>query len=119
MFPENEQPSMRKSLVFSLRAIVAQKLLKSIATDVNRVPAVEVLVPTPIVRKLIADGREMELGDVVRSGDEGMMSYAESLVRLHHDKLIDTETGCHAAPNEEEFKRMLAGIKTSQVGIVG
>ncbi len=60
-----------------------------------------------------------ELGDVVRSGDEGMMSYAESLVRLHHDKLIDTETGCHAAPNEEEFKRMLAGIKTSQVGIVG
>ena len=119
MFPEDEQPSVRKSLVFSLRAIIAQKLLKSVAAGVNRVPAVEVLVSTPIVRKLIADGREMDLGDVVRSGDEGMISYVESLVRLHHDELIDTETGRHAAPNEEEFKRLLAGIKTSQVGIVG
>ena len=119
MFPEDEQPSVRKSLVFSLRAIMAQKLLKSTAADVNRVPAVEVLVSTPIVRKLIDDGREMELGDVIRTGDEGMLSYAESLLRLYHDKLIDAETGRHAAPNEEEFKRLLAGIKTSQAGIVG
>jgi twitching motility protein PilT len=119
MFPEDERPSVRKSLVFSLRAIMAQKLLKSTAADVNRVPAVEVLVSTPIVRKLIDDGREMELGDVIRTGDEGMLSYAESLLRLYHDKLIDAETGRHAAPNEEEFKRLLAGIKTSQAGIVG
>ena len=61
----------------------------------------------------------MELGDVIRTGDEGMLSYAESLLRLYHDKLIDAETGRHAAPNEEEFKRLLAGIKTSQAGIVG
>ncbi len=119
MFPPAEQSSIRKSIVFSLRAVIAQQLVKSSAKEVGRVPAVEVLLSTPVVRKLIADGREMELGDVVRSGDEDMMSFAESLLRLYHQELIDVETGRLAAPNPEEFKRMVAGIKTSKVGIVG
>jgi twitching motility protein PilT len=119
MFPPTEQPSIRKSIVFSLRAVIAQQLVKSSAKDVGRVPAVEVLISTPIVRKLIADGREMELGDVVRGGDEDMMGYADSLLQLYHQELIDVETGRLAAPNPDEFQRMVAGIKTSKAGYVG
>jgi len=119
LFPEDEHAAIRQSLVFSLRAIITQKLIPSVADDVRRVPAVEILRTTPIVQKLIAEGRDLELGDVVRSGDEGMMSFAESLVQLYHQELIDGETGRRASPNPEEFKRLLAGIKTSKVSIIG
>lgn len=114
MFPLDEQNEIRRSLAFSLRAVVAQQLIPSMAEDVERVPALEVLISTPFTRKLIHEAREAELADAVRSGDEGMFCFAESLVSLHKAKLIDEETGCQAAPNPEEFKRLLAGIRTSQ-----
>ncbi len=93
--------------------------MKSTAPDVKRVPAVEVLIATPIVRKLIAEGTEAKLGDVIRTGDEGMQSFAESLFSLYKQKLIDRETGHHAAPNPEEFEMLVRGIKVSHPGFVG
>jgi twitching motility protein PilT len=119
LFDEAEKPSIRESLVFSLRAIISQKLLRSSAEGVHRVPAVEVLISTPIVRELIERSRDIELADVVRTGDEGMTSFTESLYSLFHDKLIDEETGCQAAPNRQEFEMRLAGIKPSTRAIVG
>ncbi len=119
LFPEDERAAIRQSLVFSLQAIITQKLVPSIAEDVRRVPTVEILRSTPIVEKLIAESRELELGDVIRSGDEGMVSFAENLVQLHDQKLIDERTGVRAAPNPEEFKRILSGIRTSKKGMLG
>lgn len=119
LFPLNEQPMIRQSLVLSLKAVISQMLIPSIAEGVGRVPAVEVLVATPIVRKLISEGKEAQLGDVVRTGEEGMVGYAECLVDLHNKGLIDEETGCLAAPNKEEFQRLLSGISTSKVQFFG
>jgi len=119
LFPEDEHVSIRHSLVFSLQAIISQKLLPSSNPQVRRVPALEILRNTPIVQKLITEARELELGDVIRSGDEGMIGFAQSLADLHADKLIDEKTGCRAAPNAEEFKRLLAGIKTSRRSMLG
>ncbi len=118
LFAEDEHAAIRQALVFSLRAIITQKLIPSVAEDVRRVPAVEILRTTSIIQKLIAESRDIELGDVVRTGDVGMMSFAECLVRLHRQRLIDEETGCRAAPNPEEFRRLLAGITTAQASIV-
>lgn len=119
LFPEDERVSIRHSLAFSLRAIVTQKLVLSTDEKVRRVPAVEVLRMTPIVQKLITESRELELGDVIRGGDEGMMSFAESLAQLHAADLIDSRVGAQAAPNPEEFKRLLSGIKTSRRSMLG
>ena len=113
MFPQDEQPSVRQSLTYGVKGIISQKLLRSTAEGVNRVPAVEVLLSTPIVRKLIAEEREAELGDIVRRGDDGMICFSESLVNLHKQGLIDEQTGIAAAPNPDEFQRMLAGIHVS------
>ena len=119
LFPLNEQPMIRQSLVLSLQAVISQKLITSCADAIERVPAVEILISTPIVRKLISEGKEAQLGDVIRSGEEGMLGYAECLVDLHNKGMIDEETGCLAAPNKEEFLRLLAGISTSSVQFFG
>jgi len=110
LFPEEEQPSVRQSLALGLKAIVSQRLLPSIKKDVKRVPATEVMLATPGVRKIILDARERELTDVANKGDEGMMGFSTSLHALLKQQLIDEETGIAAAPNPDEFKRLVAGI---------
>ena len=119
LFPEGERAGMRQNLVFNLRAILCQKLLRSNAEGVQRVPAVEVLVSTPIVRKLITENRDVDLNEVIRGGDAGMLSFTDSLYRLFQQRLIDHETGRLAAPNVEEFEMFLRGIRQSQHGVLG
>lgn len=118
LFDDSEKPSIRESLVFTLRAIITQKLLPSSADGVRRVPAVEVLISTPIVRKLIEENRDIDLSEAIRSGDEGMLDFTESLYALVQDELVDQEIACQAAPNRPEFEMRLAGIKPSQRSIV-
>ncbi len=61
LFPANEREMIRQALAITLRAVVSQVLLPSIREGVDRIPAVEVLLATPAVRKLISEGREGDL----------------------------------------------------------
>jgi twitching motility protein PilT len=119
LFPEDERPIVRQSLVYNLRAIICQKLIKSVARGVRRVPAIEVLISTPIVRKLIAENHDSKLGDIIRTCEDGMQSFAESLYALYKRRLIDREIGHAAAPNPEEFEMLVRGIKVSHPVFVG
>jgi twitching motility protein PilT len=118
LFPEEEQPLIRQSLSYNLRAVICQKLIRSIAPGVKRVPAMEVLVSTPIVRKLIVEGNDVKLTDVIRTHQEGMQSFADSIYNLYLKRLVDREVGRQATPNPEEFDMMVHGIKVSHPGIV-
>lgn len=81
-------------------------------------PAVEVLVSTPSGRRLIAENRDVELNEVTRGGDAGMLRITQSLYRLFQQRLIDHETGRQAAPSIEEFEMSLRGIRQSQRGVL-
>ena len=119
LLPEEERAAIRQSLVFNLRGIVSQTLVRSSAKGVERVPAVEVLVATPVVQKLIREEKDVQLSEVIAQCSEGMVSHLESLFRLFSQGLIDMETGCHAASSPEEFRLRTQGIKKSVSGIVG
>jgi twitching motility protein PilT len=119
LLPEDERAGIRQSLEFNLRGIVSQKLVRSIAKGVERVPAVEMLIATPIVQKLIGEGKDFQLSDVIAQNSEGMLSLLESLYQLFSQELIDVETGCHAAPSADEFRLRTQGIKKPTAGIVG
>jgi twitching motility protein PilT len=119
LFPEGERHAVRQSFVFNLRAIVAQRLLPSIKPGVSRVPVTEVLLNVPIVQKLIAEGRDTDLGDVIRAGEEGMRSFSESLEWLIENDFIDAGTAYTAAPNPEELKMRLKGIRQAVGHVVG
>ena len=120
LFSENARHSILQTLSFSLRAIVCQKLLPCIQDDIERVPAVEVMRNTPVVRKMIEEGRYNELGDVIRSheGDE-MQSFSESLYQLIQTEMIEPKVAYQVAPNPEELKMRLKGITQSASGIIG
>jgi len=119
LFPTNERELVRQALAISIRAIVSQVLLPSIREEVDRIPAVEVLLATPPVRKLISEGREGDLPAVIRASQrEGMQDLTDNLCRLVQEGWIDPKVGYKYAPNAEELKMALKGIRTTAEGIL-
>jgi len=119
LFPVEERELVRQSLAIATRAIVSQVLLPSIREEVDRIPAMEILLGTPPVRKLISEGREGDLPAVIRASQrEGMQDLTENLCRLVQEGWIDPKDAYGFAPNVEELKMALKGIRTTAEGIL-
>jgi twitching motility protein PilT len=119
LFPQNERELVRQALAIALRAIISQVLLPTIREGIDRIPAVEVLLANPSVRKLIAEGREADLPSVIRGAQrEGMLDLTENLCKLVQEGWIDPKDAYKHAPNSEELKMALKGIRTTAEGIL-
>lgn len=119
LFPQNERELVRQALAIALRAIISQVLLPSIKEGIDRIPAVEVLLANPSVRKLISEGREGDLPSVIRGSQrEGMLDLTENLCKLVQEGWIDPRDAYKHAPNSEELKMALKGIRTTAEGIL-
>src|SRR5207248_6970635 len=66
LFPPTKHVAIRQAMANNLKAVVAQKLLKSIKPGVQRVPTNEIMIVNPIVRKLISEERDSDLLDAMR-----------------------------------------------------
>ena len=111
MFPENERDQIRKLLAYNLRGIVYQKLLPTLHENIVRIPAMEILLNTPIVQKYILEAREGELLEIIRkSHEEGMIDFTSSLVKLVEEEYIHHRVALEATPKPEELKMRLKGI---------
>ncbi len=112
LFPEGQRSAVRSAMAFNMKAILAQKLLKSIKPGVKRVPTVEIMTFNPIVKKLVLEGQDEKLGDAIRLGkEEGMQDFTMSLKDLIDIELIDRPTAFEVAPNPEALKMALKGIE--------
>ncbi|HEX3997697.1 MAG TPA: PilT/PilU family type 4a pilus ATPase [Pirellulales bacterium] len=119
LFPQDMHPALRSAIAFNMKAIVAQKLLPSIAPGVGRVPTVEIMTFNATARKLILEEREEKLSDLIRmSAREGMQDFTMSLKSLVDKDLIDRAVALEVAPNVEALKMALKGIDVSQPGIL-
>jgi twitching motility protein PilT len=113
LFPHEEREQVRKILAYQMRAIVYQKLLPTLHKDIPRIPALEILINNPVVRKYILEGREGELLEVIRSTESqqaGMIDFNGSLVKLVEQEYIHTRVAMEATPNPDELMMRLKGI---------
>ena len=119
MFPEEERELARETFALSIRAIVSQKLLPSIKKGIKRIPAIEILISNSMLRKLIMEERESEIPTLIRSNEaDGMQDFSKSLCDLVNKEWIDLKSAHEYAPNLEELKMALKGIRTSTGGIM-
>jgi len=119
LFPQSERDLVRQTLSLALKAVISQVLLPSLKEGVDRIPAVEILIANPVVRKLISEGRESDLPSVIRSCEnEGMRDFTHSLCELIKDGSVDPKDAYRYAPNLEELKMALKGIRTTASGIL-
>ncbi len=117
LFPTERHPQIRKGLGFNMRCIMNQKLLRGSTRERPRVPAMEVMFNTPIIRKMILDGEDKRIPEAIKMDtDNGCESYNESLVKLYRQKLISEEVAVRASPNAEELRMSMRGISISDSG---
>lgn len=119
LFPADKHKAIRQALSNNLKAIVAQKLLKSIKPGIHRVPTNEIMIVNPIVRKLISEERDGELLDAIKMCyQEGMIDFTENLRVLVERGDVDKATALEVAPNPEALKMAFKGIKVASPGIL-
>jgi twitching motility protein PilT len=108
-FPAHERDQIRRQLATTLQAVVCQRLIPASAGGV--VPAVEIMMSTPTVRKLIEENRLDKLFAAVETGTEdGMQTFNQSLFKLAKAKMITEENALAKATNPEALKMNFRGI---------
>ncbi len=114
-FPPYQQKSIRIQLAGLLKAVVSQRLMKSVKTG-SRVPAVEVLISTPLIRDYILhEDKTSSIRDVIAAGTSqyGMQTFDQSLFYLYQSGMIALEEALRGATNPDEFRLRLAGIQNT------
>jgi len=111
-FPIERHNQVRQLLYFNLRAVLVQKLLRGLRPDVPMVPSVEVMIVTPLIKKLIFENEDNKISDVIRgSRSEGMQDFNQSLHDLVKSGLISEQVALEASPNPEQLVMNLKGIQ--------
>jgi twitching motility protein PilT len=112
LYPPEERDLARHTFATTLRAIIHQTLLPGLKKEAPRVPAVEILLANTIVRKIIAEGRESTLDSIIKQfQNEGMLDVIESLHLLVEGGWIEVSVALQHAPNVDEMKMALKGIR--------
>lgn len=109
-FPSSQHGQIRALLSLNLRAITCQRLL-SRADGKGRVPAVEVMLASPIIIKLIRENRMHKIPVAMQGGMvEGMQTFNQALVKLVQEKMITEEEALASSSNPEALRMNLQGI---------
>src|SRR5436190_1362478 len=106
MFPPEEQEVVRIRLSESLHSVISQRLLPR-ADGKGRAVAAEVLLVTPAVRDMIADGKRIgEIRDYIADGRDqyGMQTFDQHLADLVQSGEVTFDTAMAAATNPSDFE---------------
>ncbi|WP_158772504.1 PilT/PilU family type 4a pilus ATPase [Cobetia sp. L2A1] len=108
-FPEERHEQVWMDLSLNLKGIVAQQLLPHKSGDgAQRVPAIEVMLRSPLIVDLIRKGAVVEIKDVMkRSQQLGMMTFDKSLYALHQQGLITEEVALAHADSANDLRLMI------------
>jgi twitching motility protein PilT len=119
LFPQEERELTRQAIAISLKAIVSQVLVPTIRKGIERVPVMEIMLANSTVRKFISEGREADLPGVIRNCQrEGMQDLTDNLCTLIMEGIIDPKEAFKYAPNPEELKMAMKGIKNMGEGLM-
>ncbi len=115
-FPADSHNQVLMDLSLNLNCILAQRLVKT--EEGGRVAAIEVMVNTPYISKLIRDGNFHEIKDVMEKGsDTGMKTFDQSLLELFKAGKINLKSALANADSSSELEWKInfgGGLKETQ-----
>ncbi|MHA3774245.1 type IV pilus twitching motility protein PilT [Verrucomicrobiota bacterium sgz303538] len=107
-FPSADREHARRQLAGTLHAVVCQKLVRS---HDQVIPALEVLVNTASVAKLIENNGLEKLPAAIELGaGDGMQSFDQDLLRLVKSGAITQSEAFNQTPNPDALKMKLQGV---------
>ena len=106
VFPEFQQAQIRVQLSSILEGVISQRLIPAIGG--GRIPAVELMLPTPAVRSVIREGKTHQLDNIISTSfDLGMVSLERSLADLVKDGKVEASAAKAHTIKPEELNRYL------------
>ena len=106
VFPAAEKDMVRAMLSESLRAVIAQTLLKT-ADGNSRVAAHEIMIGTPAIRNLIREAKVAQMVSVIQTGQrEGMQTLDQNLIDLVKARRVRAEDAMRKAQNRDLFANL-------------
>ena len=102
VFPAAEKDMVRSMLSESLRAVVAQTLLKKVGG--GRVAAHEIMIGTPAIRNLIREDKVAQMYSAIQTGQAyGMQTLDQNLADLLKQGVITRADALSKAQNKDSF----------------
>ena len=112
-FPADERESVRKQMLGTIKAIIVQRM--TVRKDGGVIPAIEIMINTSTVSKLINENRLEKLHAAVETGtDDGMQNFNQSLFQLVKDDIITKEEALEKATNAQALEMNFKGIFLSE-----
>jgi twitching motility protein PilU len=103
-FPEERRAQLLMDLSLNLKGVVSQRLLP-LKEGKGRIPAVEVLLNSPLIADLIFKGEVHEIKEVMKKSRElGMQTFDQSLFDLHEAGRISYEDALRFADSTNEVR---------------
>jgi len=108
-FSMDRRPQLLMDLSLNLRGIISQRLIPK--ADGGRVPAIEILLSSPLVSNLIHKGQVHELKAIMaKSRDMGMCTFDQALYELCAAGQVTAETALRFADSQNELRLMLKNL---------
>ena len=112
LFDPAQKDLQQTQLAMNLIGVMSQRLAKK-REGKGRIPAIEIMIATPIVRKYIQDGEYEKLKGTVGNREAGSQSFDQHLTELFQKQLIDVPEARRLASNSDALNLALRGISNS------
>jgi twitching motility protein PilT len=108
-FKADEREQIRRQLATALRGVICQRMVATV--DGKLTPALEILLNTPLVRKLLEENRLDKLPAAIETGtDDGMLTFNQSLFNLVKAGRVTEKEALAKATNPQALEMNFKGI---------
>jgi len=102
-FPEEKREQLLMDLSLNLKGIISQRLIRK--EGGGRVPAIEILINSPLIADLIFKGEVTSIKEVMgRSKEQGMQTFDQCLFDLFEAGLINYDEAVRNADSQNELR---------------
>jgi twitching motility protein PilT len=112
LFDPDQKDLQQTQLGMNLIGVCCQRLAKR-REGKGRVPVIEIMMNTPLVRKYILDGEYEKLKGTVGNREGGCQSFDQHLTELFQKQIIDVGECRRLASNPDALNLALRGISNS------
>ncbi len=108
-FKADEREQIRRQLAGTLQAVVCQRMTNTVTGSMT--PALEIMINTATVKKLIEENRLDKLPAAIETGtDDGMLNFNQALFQLVKDGKVSEKEAMAKASNPQALEMNFKGI---------
>jgi twitching motility protein PilT len=108
-FKADEREQIRRQLAGTLQAVICQRMVGTVANSMT--PALEIMINTVTVKKLIEENRLDKLPAAIETGsDDGMVNFNQALFNLVKQGKVSEQEALSKASNPQALEMNFKGI---------